>query len=252
MIRILHGIAAAAGVAAMSLLVAASVPDASAAGGEKPAGAPPARSLASSDRKSLERTLKKAFEALPSPAKEFRLDAENGTSEVGFAATAWAVATKAPAEARGDRVYEGRVGSGEASEPVVLEVRIYVNMERALPEPLGSEGGVLETFTHDGLPGSRASLAGVDPGRVALPLTAEETSNALTVLRLHVGAASIESYLAEVAQGRKPPRTPWDKTAAKSPSEVRTLVVEYYGPRAEVERLLKATTAAPLRALLTP
>ena len=242
----------AAVLAAISFLFAAAVPAAAIAADVTPAGSPPGPSLPAGDRKSMERTLRKAFAALPAPAKEFRLDAASNSREIGLSATTWAVATKAPAEAREARVYESGGGAGKEAEPVVLEVRVYVNMERGLPEPLGSEGGVLETFTHDGLPGSRASLAGVDPSRVALPLTSEEETNALTVLRLHVGDLAIESYLKEIAQGRKPPRTPWDQTPAKSPSEIRTLVVEYYGPRAEVERLLKATTTASLRALLTP
>ena len=252
MVPIMRRMAAVAVAAAISFLSAAAVPPAAIAADVKPAGNPPGRSLPAGDRKSMERTLRKAFEALPAPAKEFRLDAKSGSKEIGLSASAWAVATKAPAEAREARVYESSGGAGKEAEPVVVEVRVYINMERTLPEPLGSEGGVLETFTHDGLPGSRASLAGVDPSRVALPLTSGEGANALTVLRIHVGDLAIESYLTEIAQGRKPPRTPWDQTPAKSPSEIRTLVVEYYGPRAEVERLLKATTTAPLRALLSP
>ena len=130
--------------------------------------------------------------------------------------------------------------------------RLYVNQERALPEPLGSEGGALETFTHYGLPGMRVVLADPTSGRVALPLTPEEDENAPTVLRLHVGAAEIEPYLVDVAQGRRPDRTPWDSRPALKASEVRTIIVEFQGPRGEVERLLKATPSAPLRALLTP
>jgi hypothetical protein len=251
MIRTLRRAAAAAGVAVLSLFLPGAIPSPAASTVEKPADSNPARALSGADRKALERVLRKAFEALPSPGKDFRADAESGTQEIALSSSAWAMATKAPAEAQASRVFEKRTGSGDDAETVTLEIRLYLNMERGLPEPLGSEGGVLETFTHNGLPGSRASLAGVEPSRVALPLTAEEGANALTVLRLHVGAESIEGYLGEIARGRKPPRTPWDQTAAKSPSEVRTIVVEYYGPRAEVERLLKATSAAPLRALLS-
>ena len=243
--------AAAAGMAALSLLIAGATPAVAASTADKPAGQTSAREVAATDRKALELVLKKAFESLPPPGKEFRLDAESGTKEIALSSSAWAVATKAPAEAQASRVFEKHEGSGENEETVTLEIRLYLNMERELPEPLGSEGGVLETFTHDGLPGSRASLAGVEPGRVALPLTAEEGANALTVIRLHVGAETIEGYLGDVARGKKPPRTPWDQTAAQSPSEVRTIVVEYYGPRAEVERLLKSTSASPLRALLS-
>jgi hypothetical protein len=249
MIRTFREVVMAAASLAVACLLASLWAGSSAAADATSAGQPSARSLPSSDRKAMERTLRKAFAALQTPGKEFRLDAEGGSREIGLSSTTWAVATKAPAEAREARVYL-KSGGGDDADPVVLEVRVYLNMERELPEPLGSEGGVLETFTHDGLPGSRASLAGVEPSRVALPLTPEEGANALTVLRLHIGDSAIESYLTEIAQGRKPARTPWDQTPARSPSEIRTLVVEYYGPRAEVERLLKATAAAPLRALL--
>ena len=74
----------------------------------------------------------------------------------------------------------------------------------------------------------------------------------MTVVRLHVGSADAEPYLVEIAQGRRPVRTPWDQSAARKASDVRTIVVEFRGPRAEIERLVKATGAAPLRALLTP
>ena len=248
---IVRGRAAAAGLAAMSLLAAGAVPQARGAAEAKPAEQPRARVLPAADRKALERVLRKVFEALPPPGKEFRLESENGAREIAFSTSAWAVATNAPAEAHEVRVYERHAGRGNDAETFTLEVRVYLNMERGLPDPLGSEGGGLQSFTHDGVPATRASLAGVEAGRVALPLTADEEGDALTLIRLHVGAEAIEGYLADIARGRIPPRTPWDQTAAKSPSEVRTLVVEFYGPNAEVERLLRATPTAPLRALLS-
>ena len=204
------------------------------------------------DRKALEQTLAKAFRALPVPSKKFREDRTSGTRTIEAGTSTRAVATRTAAEARQIRVYERRIGTGEDAEVVGLEIRVYVNQERSLPEPLGSEGGTLETFTHDGLPGMRVVLAGATSGRVALPLSPEEEQDALTVLRLHVGAADIEPYLIEVAQGRRPDTTPWDSHPARRASEVRTIVVEFQGPRGEVERLVKATSAAPLRALLTP
>ncbi|MEK7314920.1 MAG: hypothetical protein AAB011_01975 [Candidatus Eisenbacteria bacterium] len=210
--------------------------------------------LPAAERKALERTLSKAFAALPLPGKAFREDRASRSREIAPGTSAWAVATKAPTEAKAVRVYEGMIGTeaGGDAEVVGLEIRVYLNLERTLPEPLGSEGGGMETFTHDGLPGMRASLAGVAPSRLALPLTPEQEANSLTVVRLHVGAAEIEPYLLEIAQGRRPVRTPWDSSAARKASEVRTIVVEFHGPRGEVDRLVKATQAAPLRALLTP
>ncbi|HEY6572673.1 MAG TPA: hypothetical protein VI198_05075, partial [Candidatus Eisenbacteria bacterium] len=234
----------ALGVTAISLFtVARALGDA----GAKKSGALPA-----AERKALERTLSKAFRALPVPAKAFQEDRAGGSREIAMGTSAWAVATKAPAVANQVRVYERRVGTGEDADVAVLELRVYLNQERELPEPLGSEGGTLETFTHEGLPGMRVSLAGVAPGRVALPLTPQEEEDALTVVRLHVGSAEAEPYLVEISQGRRPVRTPWDQSAARKASDVRTIVVEFRGPRAEVERLVKATGAAPLRALLTP
>ena len=210
------------------------------------------KSVPDPDRKALERTLAKAFRALPATSKEFREDRESGTRTISPGTSTWAMETKAPAVAQQIRVYEMNRGAGDDAEVVTLEIRVYLNQERSLPEPLGSEGGTLETFTHDGLPGMRVLLAGATSGRVAVPLSPDEEENALTVLRLHVGAAEVELYLVEVAQGRRPDRTPWDSRPAKKPSEVRTIVVEFQGPRREVERLLQATPAAPLRALLTP
>jgi len=207
--------------------------------------------IAAADKKALERTLARVFATLPRPAKGYRLDRANGSREIARATSAWALANEAPAEAAETRVYE-RTGAGESEESVVLEVRVYINQERSLPDPLGSEGGTPQTTTQDGMPCLRVSLAGVDAGRVALPLTREDEGNALTVLRAYVGASAIEPYLVDVARGRTPAATPWDARKARRPSEVRTIVVEYYGPRADVERLLRATRSGPLRALLTP
>jgi len=235
-----RGMAAAATVAAMSIGLAAD------AGASTPIGA--------ADKKAIEQTLAKVFATLPRPAKGYRLDRANGSREIAPATSARVLANVAPAEAAETRVYE-KAGTGDSSEEsVVLEVRVYINQERSLPDPLGSEGGTPQTFTQDGMPCLRVSLAGVDvdAGRVALPLTGEDEGNALTVLRAYVGAPAIEPYLVDLARGRTPATTPWDARKARRPSEVRTIVVEYYGPRAEVERLLKATRSGPLRALLTP
>src|SRR5690349_3403458 len=207
--------------------------------------------LSAEDRKSLARSLANVFDALPRPSKGYRLDKDANAPEIATATTAWAIATKAPADAAATHVYE-RPKPGNADENDVVEIRVYLNRERTLPDALGSEGGTLETFTQDGMPCSRLSLAGVTPGRVALPLRGDQDADALTVLRAHVGVVDVEPYLIEISQGRTPRRSPWDGEPARRLSQIRTIVVEYYGPRAEVERLMKATPAAPLRALLTP
>jgi hypothetical protein len=193
------------------------------------------------ERKAMERAITRCFQALPAPARTFRRDRESDLLEI------------AGLGAEATRVYERRVTKGSDEDPVVLEVRVYMNREQSLPEPLGSEGGAFQPFRHDGLPAMRVFLAGVDPGgRVALPLTPEESTDALTVVRLHVGPPSAEKYLYEIAEGRHPDRTPWDDAGPRSLTEVRTIVVEYRGPRAEVERLLQATVASKLRAILDP
>ncbi|HEU4726065.1 MAG TPA: hypothetical protein VFU59_12335, partial [Candidatus Eisenbacteria bacterium] len=227
-------------------LLLASIPIAVCLAVPPPARPEAAKPIPAAAKAALTRTLASAFRALPAPAKDFHEDREGGLREIAAGTSAWAVATKAPAEAKQVRVYERTVGEGDDAETVPLEVRVYVNLERALPEPLGSEGGALETFTHDGLPGMRASLAGVGASRVALPLSPEEMKDALTVVRLHVGAAEATPYLDEIAQGRRPPRTPWDERPARKASDVRTIVVEFQGPRAEVDRLAAAVKAAPL------
>lgn len=220
--------------------------------GALPPEAAASATIRSADQATMKKTLSRCFQVLPTPAREFKRDRESEWTEIGLPAGADAApGASSPAEASSARVYEGKA-TGDSEDVPVLEVRVYINLERGLPEPLGSEGGVLQTFTHDGLPGMRVSLAGVDPGRVALPLTPAETENALIVARLHVGAAEIEPYLVDIAQGRRPTRSPWAQKAAERASEVRTIVVEYRGPRREVERLVRATTASKLRAILTP
>lgn len=194
------------------------------------------------DEDAFKLVLMKAVAALPHPGKSFRLDPESTANDLHEGL---------PLGARAVRVFEKPARPNE-DDAVSIEVRVYLNRERFLPEPLGSEAGPPVLLTQDGAPGVRFGLAGVDVGRVALPVDPTEAANSLTVARLFVGTASARSYLDQIAHGLMPDRTPWDKAGVGRPTDVRTIVVEYYGPRAEVDRLLKATAIAPLRALLTP
>jgi hypothetical protein len=236
---------AAAGLA-LALAFTVSAPSALA---EKEAPTIPAK-----DRKALETTLDKVLQLLPAPAKEFRRDREGDSREVAANAPpktadgAWRV----PAGARTGRVYVKRAGTGDDAEETRLEVNVYVNLEATLSDPLGSAGGSLRVDLRDEAPFARHSLAGIDAARVELPLTEEEKANSLTVVRAYIATPEADGYLADVIQGRRPDRSPWDGTQAKSASEVRTIVVEYHGPASEVERLAAATPVPKIRALLTP
>lgn len=194
------------------------------------------------ERRAMEKVVSRCFGALPGPTRPFRRDHQSDFAEI------------AARSAEATRVYERRPAAGTDEDPMVLEIRVYVNRERSLPEPLGSEGGALQTFRHDGIPTTRVFLAGVgvDQGRVALPLSPQDEADALTVVRLHVGPPYAEKYLEEIAQGRRPDRTPWDGAAPLRGASVRTLVVEFRGPRAEVELLLRHTLVPKLRAILDP
>lgn len=225
-----------------------------------PAFAPPslaakeAPTIPAKDRKALEGTLNKVLQLLPAPAKEFRRDREGDSREIAATAPprtaegAWRV----PAGARTGRVYVKRSGAGDDAAETRLEVNVYVNLETTLSDPLGSAGGSLRVDLRDEAPFARHSLAGIDATRVALPLTEEEKANSLTVVRAYIAVPEADNYLADVIQGRRPDRSPWDGTQAKSASEVRTIVVEYHGPASEVQRLADATPVPKLRALLTP
>jgi hypothetical protein len=263
MFRRVSRFVAAAGIAALAVGFSAGGADAASGGADAALNAADAadkagsgrRALPADDRAKLAHSLGKVFDALPHLPKGYMRDRRHDSKQFAFATTASAFAATAPAGASETHVYGKPAGTGpdaNKGEMVTLEIRAYINWERTLPEPLGSEGGSLQAFTHDGMPCTRASLAGVTSGRVALPLASNEERNALTVLRAHVGADSIGAYLTEIAQGRTPTETPWGDAPVRRPSDVRTIVVEFYGPRADVEALLNGTSAAPLKKLLTP
>ncbi|HSQ59181.1 MAG TPA: hypothetical protein VLT84_01905 [Acidobacteriota bacterium] len=213
-----------------------------------------APTIPAKDQKALEGALDKVLRLLPAPAKEFRHDREGDSREVAATAPpktadgAWRV----PAGAQAGRVYVKRDGTGDDAVETRVEVNVYLNLETTLSDPLGSAGGSLRVDLKDEAPFARHSLAGIDATRVALPLTEEEKANSLTVVRAYIAAPEADGYLADVIQGRRPDRSPWDGTQAKSASEVRTIVVEFHGPASEVERLAAATPVLKLRALLTP
>lgn len=203
------------------------------------------------DRTALEKTLRDVFETLPAPRKSYRRDREADDREVAARTPprtedgSW----RFPAGARATRSYARSFRSGETLE---LEITVYLNLESSLSDPLGSAGGSLRVEMRDKAPVVRHSLAGIDESRLEMPLTAEQTSNALTVVRAYIAVPEATDYLIDLAQGRRPSENPWQGATVKRPSDVRTIVVEYHGPAVEVDRLSDSTHVAELRALLTP
>jgi hypothetical protein len=202
------------------------------------------------DRQALERTLDQVFRRLPTPAAGFRRDVEGDDREVTSSAApraadgGWLV----PAAARSTRLYASH---GANDEDLELEITVYVNQEASLSDPLGSAGGALDMDVRDEAPVVRHSLAGIDEYRVKLPFTDEDRANALTVVRIYVAIPDAKPYLSALAQGRRPPESPWEGATAKRASQVRTIVVEFYGPAREVDRLAEKTAIAPLRELIS-
>jgi len=213
--------------------------------------AAPTKEVPEKDRAKLETSLQEVFDLLPVPLKAFRRDKDGDDRDIASKTPprtedgAW----RFPAGARATRVFTRASDDGES---LGLEITVYVNLEKSLSDPLGSAGGSMRIDMLEEAPIARHSLASIDESQVGLPLDKTQRDNALTVVRAYVATPEATPYLSDLAQGRRPAQDPWAGANPKRPSEIRTIVVEYHGPAAEVDRLAAATPVAKLRKLLTP
>jgi len=157
-----------------------------------------------------------------------------------------------PLEAWAECIFEEPVGEGD--DELTLEVRVAVNGSRYLSPGIGSEGTAPRAFEIQGALAMEQTLIGADAGsRMALPLSPEATAAAPTVLRIYFVDSKLETRLRKIAAaGKVLPHVDITQLTASDPASIRSIIVEYYGGKRDVEALARRVDTKALRKLLTP
>jgi hypothetical protein len=198
-------------------------------------------------RRKMESALKRIVRLLPRPGLPYRLGPDGTRTEIADRAGKldrpgfWA-----PLEASAERSYE--TGSGDDAQ--TLDQRVSLNGMRGLSPGLASVGGPVVTFDLPGAPSWEQTLIGAE-SRVALPLSPEQKARAVTLLRIYVVTPDLEARLrAAAGQNAAFPSVDPSQLAATRADAVRSVIVELYGPRRDIERLARHIPIAKLRAYL--
>ena len=217
----------------------------------------PAHPVPQADQDRVLDAARRALALLPEP-RHYTLDRGSLMSEVEKSAP-WNQARKiwsAPAAARAERAYEP-IGDDAENAPPALEERVFVNSAVAMPEGLASEGGTPHAFPLRGAAAVEVTMIGAESetpttqgGRVALPLSGKEAAAAVTVLRILIADHGAErAFRAAASSGSM--RLPPSKAPARV-GAVRSLVIEIYGGRRDVEEMARRVPVTELRKILDP
>lgn len=153
---------------------------------------------------------------------------------------------------RGDTLPSGW-GDHVPGSDIPLEARIAINGSRGLSPGLGSEGAAPLLFDKGALAIEQTLIGADGDSRVALPLSAEAAAAAPTLLRIYLVDPKLEATLRKSAlTGSVLPRVDISQLAAEDQASVRSIIVEYYGGKRDVEALARRVDTKALRKLLTP
>src|SRR5262245_469574 len=213
--------------------------------GAAPAAAAPSRPLPRSAKAHLLDTAKRAMEMIPTPGAYVSNDDLEAKGDEGAPWDSKGSAFIAPGTARAERSFDP--GTAGVNPPPMLEQRVFVNSEVAIPTGLASVGGSPKAFDIAGAVAVEVTTitdsedsqgaAPRDGGRVALPMTSNQKQTAITITRVLLANPKTESaFQKAIATGTTPA---WTPLVPKKPGEIQTLVIELYGGRSDVEALAR-------------
>ncbi len=203
----------------------------------------------------LRRSLAAALAAVPQPSSPYRLDRTSSVTRVNPAAGWDAAADRwaAPAEGSAERVYVAG-GDEDQEDGRTVEIRVFLNLEPSLPTGLASVAGEPRLVALSTAPAVEVTTIGAEEGqRVALPVTPEEAAEAVTIIRLYVGGPAVEQALRRLLAeetGESTNKPTHTMVPTRRADHVQAVIVELYGPKAEVERLARGVKVGALRKLL--
>jgi hypothetical protein len=212
------------------------------------------RTAPQGDQDRMMTTLKTARAAAPKPPAPYALATNGVEDKVGTKFGTLEGTTRViPLVALAERIYEAPAAAGTPPDQErTLEIRVAINGARDLSTGLGTVGATPHLFKMTDALAVEQSIIGADGGsRVAVPLDKEAAANALTLLRVYVTDPAMEERLRRIASvGTLPTIDPSQLVSARSDS-VRSIIVEFYGSKKDVESLARRVDVKSLRKLLT-
>ena len=208
---------------------------------------PVAKEIPDSDRDRLIAAVRTVMSALPVPPPSYNRAPDDSTMEADRRSF-WDPDAKrwtAPAQATFERVHL----PGANAELPSLEYRVYLNHEPELPQGLASEGGPPRQFPISGAVAVEVTLIGAEGGRVAVSLSPEAAAAAPTVVRIYLGSREMETAVRALLGGGQLAGSIFPSVARAG--EVRSIVVDLYGPKRAVETLATQVDTKALRKVLS-
>ncbi|MGH7681271.1 MAG: hypothetical protein ACRENN_04715 [Candidatus Eiseniibacteriota bacterium] len=204
-------------------------------------------------RDQMSKRLTKIIFNVPRPSAPFQL-AEDGSSETISEYTGLILGTPrwAPIEAWGERDYQALPTNSEEGEYRTVEMTIALNGVRGLSTGIASKADTPHIYT---LPGALAveqsTVGGYDSTRTDLAPDQRQTREPITLLRVYLVGANLESQLrAKFGKSGGFPGFLSGQLPSDHPDVVRTIAVEYYGAKSDVEGLVNRMDVPTLRRLL--
>jgi len=215
----------------------------------------PISPISKTEQTRLRDVARRGLGLIPAP-RGYALDPTSVTAEADDSAPwdeargSWA----APATARAERVFEAARGSDDNAPPA-MEQRVFVNSAVEAPSGLASEGGTPRAFPVPGASAIEVTMIGAEDatpapaeeGRIAMPVTPVKAASAVTIIRILLADPETERAFRATAGGSTP--LPARSPPAR-PGAIRTLVVELYGGKRDVESLASYLPTTSLRRLL--
>lgn len=204
-------------------------------------------------RERIKKRLGKIVFTVARPEMPFEL-AEDGTSEGVSAYTGLIKGTPrwAPIEAWSERDFQAVPTNLEEGEYRTLEILVALNGVRGLSLGIASKSDKPHLFNVPGAIGiEQSTIGGVDTTRTDLAPEERRTQEPISLLRVYIVGGGLEAQIRERFQraggfpGFGSAQLPSDH-----PDMVRSIVVEFYGAKSDVEALAKKLDVVALRKLL--
>lgn len=200
----------------------------------------------------LKKRLARVVLAIPRPGQPYQL-AEDGASEN---ISAWAGLIKgthlwAPIEALSGRDFQALPTREEEDDYRAIEVMVTLNGVRGLSTGLASKSEKVQTFELPGTWSVVQSTIGIDSTRAEREAAERTPQEPITLLRIYIVDPDLEAKLRQSFKesGGFPAFGPTQVPSANS-DMVRSIVVEFFGPKSDVETTARSMDVAAVRKFL--
>jgi len=205
-------------------------------------------------RDQMSKRLSKIVFNIPRPPAPFQL-AEDGSSETVSEYTGLIQGTPrwAPIEAWAERDFQALPTNSEEGEYRTVEIMVALNGVRGLSTGIASKADKPHLYTLAGALAVEQSTVGADSTHIEVAPDQRTTLEPITLLRVYLVGSILESQLrAKFGTSGGYPGFKAGQLPSDHPDTVRTIIVELYGAKSDVESLANRIDVPMLRRLLDP